>query len=155
MSQLSQDPSLASLANLSKDFDKNGGEEAGSGQDEKIGNALDVMMRQLMTREILQEPLEDLSQRYPEYLKAQHALPDGDQGKINATQLEAYSKQNKLIKEMVALFKSPGYSDQDEQMKEKVYKLMCEMQELGSPPDEVMGELPEGFGMGDDACTIM
>jgi peroxin-19 len=43
----------------------------------------------------------------------------------------------------VDTFRKPGYSD-DKDGKE-IVRMVGEMQELGGPPTEIMGELPEGF----------
>ena len=41
------------------------------------------------------------------------------------------------------MFRRPGYTDEKDG--KQIAKLVGEMQDLGGPPAEVMGELPEGF----------
>jgi len=132
--------------------------------EEGVGNVLDGMMRQLMTREILMEPLEELADKvgvhvrgkedhragadyrsptllqYPAYLASQSTTPT-----IPATQLASYTQQSHIISQILTLFRSPQYSDEDEEKRKEVYGLMVRMQEMGSPPEEVMGEMPEGL----------
>lgn len=56
-----------------------------------------------------------------------------------------YETQSQIISQILDLFRRPGYSDDDEEKRKEVYDLMCRMQEMGSPPEEVMGEMPEGL----------
>lgn len=41
------------------------------------------------------------------------------------------------------MFKKPGYTDEKDG--KDIARLVSEMQDLGGPPKEVMGDLPEGF----------
>lgn len=47
------------------------------------------------------------------------------------------------MQQILVVFKRTNYSD-DTDGKE-VARLVGEMQDLGGPPNEIMGELPEGF----------
>jgi hypothetical protein len=57
--------------------------------------------------------------------------------------LERYSQQHKLVSSIVATFQKPDYSD--ERDGKTIARLVGEMQDLGGPPQEIMGDLPEGF----------
>jgi peroxin-19 len=57
--------------------------------------------------------------------------------------LAKYRQQHVLVTQILAAFKRPNYSD-DVDGKE-VARLVGEMQDLGGPPNEIMGELPEGL----------
>jgi peroxin-19 len=120
--------------------------------DDELSGILDGMMGQLMTREVLEEPLSELASKvsltsdqikgdvltiqYPEYL----ASPPKD---LPSSELEKYRAQYALVQKIVDTFRKPGYSD-DKDGKE-IARLVGEMQDLGGPPGEIMGELPEGF----------
>jgi len=47
------------------------------------------------------------------------------------------------VQQILDTFRRPGYSDQKDG--KEVAKRVGEMQDLGGPPKEIMGELPEGF----------
>lgn len=47
------------------------------------------------------------------------------------------------MKQILAVFKKPDYSDEEDG--KEVGRLVGEMQDLGGPPQEIMGDLPEGF----------
>jgi peroxin-19 len=105
-------------------------------EDGDLSGLLDGMMAQLMTREVLEEPMVELSSNYPGYLANP---PKG----IAKDDLEKYKKQYGLVKQIVATFRKDGYSDENDG--KEVARLVGEMQDLGGPPKEVMGDLPEGF----------
>ncbi|KAK1925527.1 putative peroxisome biogenesis protein peroxin 19 [Papiliotrema laurentii] len=122
----------------------------GEGDDE-LGGLLDGMMAQLMTKEVLEEPMSELASKYPGYL----ANPPAG---TSPADLEKYKQQHVLVSAIVETFRKPGYTD-DKDGKE-VARLVGEMQDLGGPPSEIMGDLPEGFDLGalggnEDGCTIM
>jgi peroxin-19 len=74
--------------------------------------------------------------QYPDYL----ASPPKD---LPAADLTKYKNQYALVQKIVDTFRKPGYSD-DRDGKE-IARLVGEMQDLGGPPQEIMGDLPEGF----------
>jgi hypothetical protein len=66
--------------------------------------------------------------------------------------LLAYQQQLGLINQILQVFRdssagNEGHKaqEQEQEQEEKVYELMRRMQELGSPPKEVMGDLPDGL----------
>ena len=79
---------------------------------------------------------QELIKQYPEYL----ASPPAN---LPPTELEKYRTQYALVQKIVDTFRKPGFSD-DKDGKE-IARLVGEMQDLGGPPSEIMGDLPEGF----------
>ncbi|TXT15844.1 hypothetical protein VHUM_00347 [Vanrija humicola] len=108
-------------------------------EDDDLGGLLDGMMAQLMSKEVLEEPMAELAAKYPEYL----AKPPST---VTPADLEKYRQQHKLVQQIVETFKKPGYTD--ERDGKEVARLVGEMQDLGGPPSEIMGDLPEGFVSG-------
>lgn len=106
------------------------------GENDDLGGLLDGMMSQLMTREILEEPMGELSAKYPAYL----ANPPSE---VSGEDLEKYRKQKVIVDKILAVFKKEGYSD--ERDGKEVAGLVGEMQDLGGPPSQIMGDMPEGF----------
>ncbi|GMK53955.1 hypothetical protein CspeluHIS016_0105410 [Cutaneotrichosporon spelunceum] len=117
--------------------------------DDELGGLLDGMMAQLMSKEVLEEPMMELASKYPAYLEKP---PAG----ITPTDVDKYRKQHELVKEILVVFKRPAYTD-DKDGKE-VARLVGEMQDLGGPPNEIMGDLPEGMDLGalggEDGCDL-
>ncbi|GAA5898104.1 uncharacterized protein JCM6883_000924 [Sporobolomyces salmoneus] len=134
------------------------------GGEEGLQGMLDEMMKQLMSREMLYEPLKELSEKYPAYLAlARSTLPPAD--------LERYEKQYAVVVSIVQKFEEPGadkpLEQQTEQEKalsqertDEVVELVAKMNEYGAPPKQLMGEMPAGMELGPDGvpkipeCTI-
>ncbi|KAG8678097.1 Peroxisome chaperone and import receptor [Ceratobasidium sp. 394] len=115
-----------------------GGGEGGEG-DEGLQGMIESMMGQLMGKEILYEPLVELDTKFPGYFDEHPELSEEDKKKFKA--------QQALVKRIIAVFEQPNYSDDNMEMSKEVLELMNQMQELGSPPTEILGEMPPGFDL--------
>lgn len=129
---------LSAFSNLS--FDGEGGDG--------VQGVLETLMGQLMSKEILYEPLKELNDKFPEYLETNRSL-------ISTEDQVRYDKQKSIISEVIAIFESPDYSDTNPATSAEIIKLMSEMQEYGSPPAEIMGTLPPGFDVGSDGLPSL
>jgi len=131
-----------SLANLLSSLSElNLGGEGGDG--EGLENMLESMMSELMSKEILYEPLKELNSKYPEYLATHGAS-------LSPDELKRYTFQKERVSQLVAIFETPSYSDENAEQATEVLRLMNEMQSYGSPPTEIMGPMPAGFELGAD-----
>ncbi|KAF8628310.1 hypothetical protein AX17_006013 [Amanita inopinata Kibby_2008] len=139
--------SLETLLTSLKDTDSGENEE-------ELAGFLEDMMGQLMSKDVLYEPLKELSENFPGYLKSPPAP-------IEPADKERYEKQQTCVKRILAVFDGPNYKDDSPEGKGIIVELMSEMQSYGSPPSELMGPLPPGMGLGqdgmpqlDDNCVI-
>jgi len=132
-SSASADPFEALLSQLGE-----GGEN-----EEELEGIIEGMMKQLMSKSILYEPLKELSDKFPSYL-ADNAST------IKPEDKQRYLSQQKLVDEIVAIYDDPKYAEDNVEQNAKITTLMNEMQQLGSPPPEIMGPLPPGFDAGPD-----
>ncbi|BGP54286.1 hypothetical protein JCM8202_000718 [Rhodotorula sphaerocarpa] len=129
----------------------------GLDSDEGLQGMLDDMMKQLMSREMLYEPLKELADKYPPYLSAHGAS-------LSSTDRDRFEKQRVIVCEIVAAFEEPGadhdpeakLSAEEEQKRaertERVVELVAKMNECGAPPSEIMGEMPPGMELGPDGA---
>jgi peroxin-19 len=123
----------------------------------ELTKMLEGMMDELMSREILYEPLKELRDKYPAYLAGAESRD------ISADDRKRYEQQSAYITQIVAVFEDPQYDAKDAQMAARVQELMNQMQDCGSPPKEIVGDMPAeleslpGFGGagGNEECTIM
>lgn len=123
--------------------------EGGEGDDDgQLSGVLQGLMQSLMSKEILYEPMKDLGEKYPEYIEQHKAT-------LKPDELKRYQDQSALVGRIVAIFQTPGYSDEDPVRSAEVLTLMNEMQALGSPPQEIMGDMPPGFEAGPDGLPKM
>ncbi|KAG8694507.1 Peroxisome chaperone and import receptor [Ceratobasidium sp. 423] len=109
----------------------------GGESEEGLQGMIEGMMGQLMSKEILYEPLVEMNEKFPGYFTDHPNLPEED--------LKKYKAQQAIVKQLVEIYQKPDYSDDNEETNKEVLRLMNEMQELGSPPTEIMGEVPPGF----------
>ncbi|CAO3635612.1 unnamed protein product [Cunninghamella blakesleeana] len=121
-------------------------------------NVLEGMMSQLMSKEMLYEPMKDLAQKYPDWLKENKETTDKNK-------FDDYTKQYELCKKIVAVYDAPGFDEKDESQAKKIMDLMTEMQDLGQPPTSLLEDMAPGMnfdnpqGMPDlkdlENCSIM
>ncbi|KAI0635373.1 Pex19 protein [Trametes polyzona] len=148
------DEATASGEGLEDIFSRLGNDMNAMDSEEELQGFLENMMSQLMSKEVLYEPLKELHDKFPSYLQ-EHAPT------LSVEDKKRYESQSKVVAQIVTIFEDPTYSEDDPQKGLKVVELMQEMQEYGSPPSEIMGPLPPGFDMGADGspkipdnCTI-
>ncbi|KAI0644010.1 Pex19 protein family-domain-containing protein [Trametes meyenii] len=122
--------------------------------EEDLKGLLENMMSQLMSKEVLYEPLKELHDKFPSYLEDNAA-------KLSAADKSRYESQRTVVAQIVTTFEDASYSDDDPEKSLKIIELMQKMQDYGSPPSEIMGPLPPGFDLGadglpqlPDGCTI-
>ncbi|PIL27093.1 transporter [Ganoderma sinense ZZ0214-1] len=152
--QMADEAASKSGDSLEDLFSRISGDLDSTESEEDLKGILETMMSQLMSKDVLYEPLKELHDKFPGYLK-DHASTLSSEDKTR------YEGQSKIVAEIVATFEDPSFKDDDPQKSLKVVELMQEMQEHGSPPSEIMGPLPPGFDLGadglpklPDGCTI-
>ncbi|KAF8581451.1 Pex19 protein [Ramaria rubella] len=117
--------------------------EDGAEDGENLESMLETMMSQLMSKDILYEPLKELDTKYPEYL-AEHS------SSLSPEELSRYTDQKARVTQIVSIFENPSYSDDNVAQSTEILRLMNEVQSYGSPPSEIMGAIPPGFDFGTD-----
>ncbi|KAJ7145899.1 Pex19 protein family-domain-containing protein [Mycena epipterygia] len=114
----------------------------------ELAGFLENMMGELMSKDVLYEPLTELAEKFPPYLAAPPAP-------LAADDRTRYEAQLERVRAILAIFDAPTFSETDPKARESVVALMAEMQSYGSPPTELMGPLPPGLGaLGEDGCVV-
>ncbi|CAO3679353.1 unnamed protein product [Umbelopsis vinacea] len=111
-------------------------------------NMLEGMMNQLMSKDLLYEPMKDLANKYPEWLES-------NKDKTPPAELEKYQQQYDYVKKIVAKYEDPNFDEKDEKQASEVVDLMQKMQELGQPPAEMMEEMAPGMNLGPEGMPDM
>ncbi|CAI0418137.1 unnamed protein product [Linum tenue] len=125
---------MESVTSDSKGDDKDVAMEAWVKQFEELASTQDMeslvesMMQQLLSKEILHEPMKEIEGRYPIWLK-------DHESSLSRTEYERYSQQYELIKVLNQVYEN------DPNNYTKITDLMQKMQECGQPPDEIVREL--------------
>uniref|UniRef100_A0A2P2JYN4 Peroxisome biogenesis protein 19-2 n=2 Tax=Rhizophora mucronata TaxID=61149 RepID=A0A2P2JYN4_RHIMU len=110
---------------MMEDWVKQFEELAGSQDMESI---VETMMQQLLSKEILHEPMKEIGERYPKWL-------DEHKASLTKQEYERYSHQYKLIKDLNEVYEN------DPNNFTKIVDLMQKMQECGQPPSDIVTEL--------------
>ncbi|KAK0651576.1 Pex19 protein family-domain-containing protein [Cercophora newfieldiana] len=135
------------LAELLKQMQSGGME--GEGNEEDFSKMLLGMMEQLTNKEILYEPMKELNDKFPEWFEKNRATTSKED-------LKRYEEQQGLVKEIVAKFEEPTYSDANAGDREYVVDRMQKMQAAGSPPPDLVGDMPstqDVLNMPDESCN--
>ncbi|GAA0176098.1 membrane traffic protein [Lithospermum erythrorhizon] len=107
-------------------------EEMAGGQD--MESIVETMMQQLLSKDILHEPMKEIAERYPKWLVDNKA-------KLSSEDYKRYSHQYELIKELIRVYETvPGDFT-------KVVELMQKMQDCGQPPSDIVQELAPDFDL--------
>eukprot|EP00271_Cylindrocystis_brebissonii_P023268 TRINITY_DN956_c0_g1_i1.p1 TRINITY_DN956_c0_g1~~TRINITY_DN956_c0_g1_i1.p1 ORF type:complete len:368 (-),score=103.29 TRINITY_DN956_c0_g1_i1:823-1926(-) len=107
-----------------------------------VESLMDGMMRQLLSRDVLEEPMREISARYPTWL-AEHAA------ELAPEDVARYTRQQECIKELCHLY------DSEPDNFDKILEVMQRMQECGQPPPEIVKELAPGVELGEDGLPMM
>ncbi|KAJ3132090.1 hypothetical protein HDU90_007522 [Geranomyces variabilis] len=106
-------------------------------------SALGGMMEQLMSKELLYEPMKDLASKYPEWLKA-------NEHKLSSEDIDRYKRQHGYVAEIVRIYDESSTPEATDEEQTKVAQLMQQMQDCGNPPEEILQELAPGLQLGAD-----
>ncbi|GMH33816.1 hypothetical protein BSKO_01650 [Bryopsis sp. KO-2023] len=111
---------------------------------------VEVVMRKLLSKDMLHEPLKEISQQYPVWF-------DSMEGKLTAEELDQYRRQHDMIKQICEVY------DNRPDDYETLINLFQGVQACGQPPKEIiesvapeLGGLQGGaaadFGLGTQDC---
>ncbi|KAK8049972.1 hypothetical protein PG994_011702 [Apiospora phragmitis] len=98
---------------------------------------------------ILYEPMKELNDKYPGWLAKNGAG-------LGAEDKAKYEEQSRLVREMVQKFEEPTYKDENVADREYIVERMQKMQSSGSPPADLVGDMPsakEVLDMPDESCA--
>ena len=106
------------------------GEAQGSADEEdSLSSALvDGIMRQLLSKDILYQPMKEIGERYPPWLEEK-------KDSLDPREYAQYTKQYQYIQKICGIYES----DPDDFM--GLMTLLQEMQECGQPPQDIIDEL--------------
>lgn len=102
---------------------------------------LEGMMSQLMSKELLYEPMKDLSQKYPTWLKE-------NKDTASKADLDKYTQQQIICQKIVDKYEAPDFDEKNEAQGKQIMDLMTKMQDLGQPPAELLDEMAPGMNFG-------
>lgn len=95
---------------------------------------METMMQQLLSKEILHDPMKEIGERYPKWLEDHKAS-------LSTEDYTRYSHQYELIKDLNEVYEN------DSTNFNKIVELMQKMQECGQPPSDIVQELAPDFDL--------
>ncbi|KAI1120929.1 Pex19 protein family-domain-containing protein [Nemania abortiva] len=125
----SEDDFIAEMMKAMKDI------PGGDGNEEDFSKLLMGMMEQLTNKEILYEPMKELNDKFPGWMEK-------NKDTIAKEDLKRYQEQQVLVSEMVTKFEESKYSDSNPADREYIVDRMQKMQAAGSPPHDLVGDMP-------------
>ncbi|XP_055821296.1 peroxisome biogenesis protein 19-1-like [Solanum dulcamara] len=105
-------------------------EELSGSQD--MESIVETMMQQLLSKEILHEPMKEIEDRYPKWL-------EDNKVKLSTEEYERYKKQYEFIRDLNKVYETEPSNFN------KIVELMQKMQECGQPPNDIVHELAPDF----------
>ncbi|KAH7356669.1 Pex19 protein family-domain-containing protein [Rhexocercosporidium sp. MPI-PUGE-AT-0058] len=120
----------------------------GEGGEEEFSKMLLGMMEQLTNKEILYEPMKELDDKFPAWMKE-------NEGKVDAADMKRYKEQQVYVSEIVKRFETKTYTDDNSKDREYIVERMQKMQSAGSPPPDLVGDMAaaqEAFGAPEEGC---
>ncbi|KAH9906946.1 Pex19-domain-containing protein [Xylariomycetidae sp. FL2044] len=139
----SEDDFIAEMMKAMKDI------PGGDGNEEEFSQMLMGMMEQLTNKEILYEPMKELNDKYPGWMEK-------NKDTLSKDDLKRYQEQQTLVSEMVAKFEEASYADSNAADREYIVDRMQRMQAAGSPPLDLVGDMPsakEVLDVPDESCA--
>lgn len=95
---------------------------AGAGDDGDLSKMFMGMMEQLSNKEMLYEPMKELDTKFGPWIEQNKG-----KGKVSDEEMERYETQAKIVREIVAKFEEPGYTDKDSKCRDYVWGKMQEV----------------------------
>ncbi|XP_015792214.1 peroxisomal biogenesis factor 19 [Tetranychus urticae] len=144
----------------------NEGNANGEGFEPAVFSLVTNLMQNLLSKQVLYPSIKDLSERYPIWIEEHRT-------ELDNKDLDRYTKQLNLMKQVCIEFEAENESDSSEVKDsrfQKILSIMQEMKDCGSPPKELVGDVPDmgsdldfsklsemagGSGASEQGCSVM
>jgi len=111
-------------------------------EEDVMGQVVNGMMKQLLSKEFMYEPMKDICQQYPKWL-AENKV------RLSDSEYQNYGKQYQYFQRIVHLYEN------DPDNTERLTELMNDLQEYGQPPSELVQELAPDLEFDSDGMPKM
>eukprot|EP00554_Chaetoceros_debilis_P013869 CAMPEP_0194119024 /NCGR_PEP_ID=MMETSP0150-20130528/37713_1 /TAXON_ID=122233 /ORGANISM="Chaetoceros debilis, Strain MM31A-1" /LENGTH=404 /DNA_ID=CAMNT_0038810581 /DNA_START=58 /DNA_END=1268 /DNA_ORIENTATION=+ len=131
------DPTMKGSSAGSGPGPSNTGNSMNDQDQEVMGQVVNGMMKQLLSKEFMYEPMRDICKRFPSWL-SEH------KESLSKDDYERYGKQYQYFQRIVYLYEN------DPDNSERLTELMNDLQEYGQPPPDLVSELAPDLEFDDD-----
>lgn len=112
------------------------------GEKEDFAQVVDGMMRQLLSKELMYEPMKQVCDKYPEWLAMQSEA-------LSKEDYERYGAQYQYFQRIVAVYETEPDNFP------RIMELMQDVQQYGQPPSEIIKELAPGLEFNQEGMPVM
>lgn len=109
---------------------------------------MDGMMEQLLSKELMYEPMKQVAEKFPAWLAAH-------KGKLTSEEFRQRERQYECFRRLVEAYESSSDGDQQGAQTGRLMELMQQIQEFGQPPAEIVSEIAPGLELDDDGLPKM
>lgn len=103
---------------------------------------MEAVMKSLLSKDLLYPAIRDLNEKFPDWLASHRdSLPE--------TEFKRFSDQYEVTRQLRDIFEADDDGDEDPERFHTVMRLMEQIQSLGNPPTDLVGQASEigaGFG---------
>lgn len=143
------------MMNLNKGNGSGGGSGANSDpsipDDSNADEFLDGMMEQLLSKELMYEPMKQVTEKFPSWLaKNKNKLTHNGEWDQRNRQYDCFKKLVKAYEE-----DDDDTTTSVEQKTSRLLELMEQVQEYGQPPPEIIKEIAPGLELDEEGLPIM
>ena len=111
-------------------------------EEDVMGQVVNGMMKQLLSKEFMYEPMKDICQQYPKWLAENKA-------RLSDSEYQNYGSQYQYFQRIVHLYEN------DPDNTARLTELMNDLQEYGQPPSELVQELAPDLEFDSDGMPKM
>lgn len=130
------------MKQMAKEWESTMNGNGGEDQEEVVGQVVDGMMKQLLSKEFMYEPMKDICNQFPKWLAE-------NKQKIDEKEYERYGTQYQYFQRIVHIY------EYDPNNVARLTELMQEIQEYGQPPPELIKELAPDLDFDKDGIPKM
>ncbi|KAJ1953292.1 Peroxisome chaperone and import receptor, partial [Dispira parvispora] len=106
---------------------------------------MEGILEQIMTKDVLYEPMKELADKYPAWLEA-------NRDTLSAEDLDNFTRQAQYVRQIVEFYDASDYDEKSEtaEGQKTIVNLMKEMQDCGQPPKDILKEIAPDMEIGEN-----
>ncbi len=139
-------PDMDEIPDLDNLFAGMGGKDgpAGGGAGFNTDHFMEGMMEQLLSKELMYEPMKQVTDKFPEWLASK-------KGELSAEEWKQRNRQYDCFRRLVQAYES----EEGGKETSKLLEIMQEVQEYGQPPPEIINEIAPGLELDEEGLPKM
>jgi len=140
------------MMNVNKGNDSGGNSDSSIPDDINADKFLDGMMEQLLSKELMYEPMKQVTEKFPSWLEK------NKKKLIHNGEWDQRNRQYNCFQKLVKAYEEEDDDDTTTHVEKKtsrLLELMEQVQEYGQPPPEIINEIAPGLELDEEGLPIM